>query len=47
MERLQEVVSSVHPVKVTIEWVPILLGALFKQIGTANVSLDTDCGMGG
>ena len=38
MERLQGVLDSVRPVQVTVEWVPILLGALFKEIGTPNVS---------
>ena len=38
MERLKDTVSSVFPVNVKIEWVPILLGALFKEIGTPMVS---------
>ena len=38
MERLEDVVASVLPVSVRIEWVPILLGALFKEIGTPMVS---------
>ncbi len=38
MERLSEVVSSVQPIQVNIEFIPILLGALFKEIGTAMVS---------
>lgn len=37
MERLESMVSSVLPVTVKIEWVPILLGALFKKIGTPMV----------
>ena len=36
--RLQRMIDSVKPVNVMIEWVPILLGALFKQIGTPIVS---------
>lgn len=38
MERLKDIVASVSPVTVNIEWVPILLGALFKDIGTPMVS---------
>jgi 2-hydroxychromene-2-carboxylate isomerase len=30
-------VDSLSPVKVTVEWVPILLGALFKETGTPMV----------
>ena len=37
MERLNNIVSSVLPVAVKIEWVPILVGALFKEIGTPVV----------
>lgn len=36
-ERLEELLQDVGPIKVRIEWVPILLGALFKQLGTPNV----------
>lgn len=39
--RLQRMVDSVKPVNVVIEWVPILLGALFKHIGTPLVSFVT------
>lgn len=38
MERLNDIVASVFPVAVKIEWVPILVGALFKEIGTPVVS---------
>ena len=38
MKRLRDVITSVHPVTVKIEWIPILVGALFKQIGTPMVS---------
>lgn len=38
MERLQEILLSVFPVTVKIEFVPILLGALFKETGTPMVS---------
>ena len=37
--RLQHVLESVAPVRVEVEWVPILLGALFKQIGTPIVRI--------
>ena len=37
VERLKDVVASVSPISVKIEWVPILLGALFKGIGTPMV----------
>lgn len=37
-ERLNQLLKDVSPVNVKIEWVPILLGALFKHIGTPNVS---------
>jgi 2-hydroxychromene-2-carboxylate isomerase len=39
--RLCSLVRSVAPVKVNIEYVPILLGALFKEIGTAMVPATT------
>ena len=39
--RLENMLASVAPVNVNVEWVPILLGALFKQIGTPMVSLKT------
>ena len=35
--RLGGVLEEVCPVQVKVEWVPILLGALFKQIGTPLV----------
>lgn len=35
--RLEELLQSVEPVQVTVEWVPLLLGALFKKIGTPLV----------
>ncbi len=38
-EQLQKTVDSVSPITVTIEWVPILLGALFKTIGTPMVRM--------
>ena len=38
--RLQKVLESVSPVQVQVEWVPILLGALFKQIGTPVVRFE-------
>lgn len=38
MKRLKDVVTSVDPVTVKIEWIPILVGALFKEIGTPMVS---------
>ena len=37
-ERLQGMIDLVNPVTVTVEWVPILIGALFKKIGTPLVS---------
>ena len=37
MERLNDIITSVSPVSVKVEWVPILLGALFKAIGTPMV----------
>ena len=38
-ERLEQLLRDVSPVNVKIEWVPFLLGALFKQIGTPNVGI--------
>ena len=35
--RLNSVLQRVRPVQVKVEWVPILLGALFKEIGTPMV----------
>ena len=37
--RLDALLRSVSPVEVSVEWVPILLGALFKSIGTLVVSV--------
>lgn len=37
-ERMADLVTSVAPVQVHVEWVPILVGALFKKIGTPLVS---------
>lgn len=37
-ERLEWLLQSVAPVQVTVEWVPVLVGALFKKIGTPVVS---------
>ena len=37
-ERIERVVRSVSPVQVSVEWVPIVVGALFKKIGTPVVS---------
>lgn len=39
MERMKDLLCSVQPVNVKIEWIPILLGALFKEIGTPMVAL--------
>lgn len=36
-ERLKQLQKDVAPIHVNIEWVPILLGALFKEIGAPNV----------
>ncbi len=36
-ERLEQLFRDVSPVNVKVEWVPILLGALFKELGTPNV----------
>ncbi len=38
-EQLEKTVQSVSPVAVTVEWVPLLLGALFRTIGTPNVRI--------
>lgn len=37
--RLDALLRSVSPVEVSVEWVPILLGALFKSIGTPVVPM--------
>lgn len=36
--RMDELLRSVAPVSVSVEWVPVLVGALFKKIGTPVVS---------
>ena len=36
--RMESLLRSVQPVEVKVEYVPILLGALFKEIGTPLVS---------
>jgi 2-hydroxychromene-2-carboxylate isomerase len=36
--RMEELLRSVAPVSVCVEWVPLLVGALFKKIGTPVVS---------
>ena len=36
--QLDKFLHSLHPMKVNVEHVPILLGALFREIGTPNVS---------
>ena len=38
-ERLEQLLRDVSPVNVKVEWVPLLVGALFKQIGTPNVGV--------
>lgn len=38
-EQLESTILSVEPISVTVEWTPILLGALFKNIGTPMVPL--------
>ena len=38
--RMEHVLRSVAPVSVSVEWVPILVGALFKKIGTPVVRLE-------
>ena len=37
--QLDKFIHSLHPMKINVEYVPILLGALFKEIGTPNVSV--------
>ena len=36
--QLEKFLLSLHPMKINIEYVPVLLGAIFREIGTANVS---------
>ena len=36
--QLDSFIRSLQPMNVTVEYVPILLGAVFKEIGTAMVS---------
>ncbi|XP_062521213.1 uncharacterized protein LOC134196160 [Corticium candelabrum] len=38
-QQIRNLVDTVSPVRVTVEWVPILLGALFKETGTPLVPL--------
>jgi 2-hydroxychromene-2-carboxylate isomerase len=37
--KLESLIQSVAPIQVNIEYVPILLGALFKELGTPNAPL--------
>ncbi|XP_048588563.1 uncharacterized protein LOC5511679 [Nematostella vectensis] len=39
--QIADLVSSLHPVSVEVEWVPILVGALFKAIGTPVVPMQS------
>lgn len=36
--QIPKLLSEVHPVSVEVEWVPIVVGALFQKIGTPVVS---------
>ena len=36
--QISKLVADVQPVSVEVEWVPIVLGALFQKIGTPMVS---------
>ena len=36
--RMEELLRSVAPISLSVEWVPVLVGALFKKIGTPVVS---------
>lgn len=38
-EQIDQTIASVHPISVNIKYQPILLGALFKKIGTPIVRL--------
>lgn len=37
--RLPELLRDVSPMQVTVEWIPVLVGALFKAIGTPQVRM--------
>lgn len=37
--RLPKLLREVAPIQVVVEWVPVLLGALFKATGTPQVSV--------
>ena len=37
--QLAKFLLSLHPMEITVEYVPILLGDIFREIGTANVSM--------
>ena len=37
--QLEKFLLSLHPMEITVEYVSILLGAIFREIGTANVSM--------
>lgn len=39
--QLDKLLHSLHPMKISVEYVPILLGALFRDIGTPDVSIYT------
>ena len=36
--QLDKFLRSLHPMRINVEYVPILLGALFREIGTPDVS---------
>lgn len=38
--QIPKLLSEVHPVSVEVEWVPIVIGALFKMIGTPVVPMN-------
>eukprot|EP00118_Oscarella_pearsei_P012456 m.92105 g.92105 ORF g.92105 m.92105 type:complete len:433 (+) comp36712_c0_seq26:1978-3276(+) len=38
-QKIEGFLKSLSPIEVTVEWVPILVGALFKQIGTPVMPL--------
>ena len=37
LSQIPKLISEVHPVSVEVEWVPIVVGALFKMIGSPMV----------
>ena len=37
LTQIPKLLSEVHPVSVEVEWVPVVVGALFKMIGTPVV----------